>query len=379
MIRRLTIFALVVIVALAAAAPQGQGQKPKKTKEALQSDLKGIKNKKHEVNKKLKETKHQVRKVKGDLHELDQKMNKLEDDLASTRNQLSTGKKSQVIVNQELQVATKMLEKKREEVRHRLKLIYMRGNADVVAALASSNNVGQFASRKYVFERVAKKDRQLFNEVKALKEHVADRKKSADQLVVKIADLKSRQENQQNDLEDTRATKHEALVNLKGKQRELQKIADELDAAEADVESEIAAYSRSNHVKLPAFKGRFMRPVGGPITSGFGMRYHPILHRNRMHTGVDISAHNGTPIKAAADGVVIIAGWGRGYGNRVILDHGGGVSTLYGHASRLYVKNGQRVTRGQTIAAVGSTGLSTGNHLHWEVRINGKAVNPLSR
>ncbi len=362
---------------MAAAAPQGQ--KPKKSKEALQSDLKVIKSQKHEINKKLKETKKQVRRVKGDLNELDAQMNKLENELDNTKNELSTGRKRQVIVGEQLQVAEKMLCNKREEVRHRLKLMYMRGNADVVAALASSNNVGQFASRKYVFERVAKKDRELFDEVQALRKRVADRKRNADQLVVEIAGLKKRQESQQEDLEDTRATKHEKLVSLKGKQRELQKIANELDAAEAEAESEIAAYNRTNKHKLPAFTGRFMRPVNGPITSGFGMRMHPILGRKRMHKGIDISARNGTPIHAAADGIVIIAGWGRGYGNRVILDHGGGVSTLYGHASRLYVHTGDRVKRGQTIAAVGSTGLSTGNHLHWEVHIGGKAVNPIGR
>jgi len=377
MIKRLALLALVLVVALAAASPQGH--KPKKSKEALQSNLKNIKNQKHEVTKKLRETKRQVRRVKGDLDELDHQMNQLEHDLDKTKDELSTGRKSQVIVNEQLQVAEKMLSNKREEVRHRLKLMYMRGNADIVAALASSNNVGQFASRKYVFERVAKKDRELFDEVQALRKRVADRKRSADRLVVKISDLKKRQESQQEDLEDTRSTKHEKLVSLKGKQQELQKVANELDEAEADVESEIAAYNRTNKHKLPAFTGRFMRPVNGPITSGFGMRYHPILHRNRLHKGIDISAHNGTPIHAAADGIVIIAGWGRGYGNRVILDHGGGVSTLYGHASRLYVSTGQRVKRGQVIAAVGSTGLSTGNHLHWEVHIGGRAVNPVGR
>ena len=130
---------------------------------------------------------------------------------------------------------------------------------------------------------------------------------------------------------------------------------------------------------MTPFTGSFLKPAAGEFTSGFGMRFHPILHRQRMHTGLDIGAQQGTPIHAAADGVVITATYSRGYGNMIILDHGGGVSTLYGHCSALFVNAGEKVARGQRIAAVGSTGLSTGPHLHWEVRIGGKPVNPMGR
>lgn len=98
-----------------------------------------------------------------------------------------------------------------------------------------------------------------------------------------------------------------------------------------------------------------------------------------MHTGIDIAAASGTPIKASGDGRVVSASYRNGYGNTVIIDHGGGVTTLYAHCSKLYVKAGQSVKQGEKIAAVGSTGLSTGPHVHWEVRINGKPVNPRGR
>lgn len=126
----------------------------------------------------------------------------------------------------------------------------------------------------------------------------------------------------------------------------------------------------------PEGSGRFMRPVPGIITSGFGWRLHPILKTSRLHTGIDFRAATATPVAAAQSGTVIIAGWMGGYGNVVVIDHGNGISTLYAHNSDLVVGVGQRVFQGQIIARAGSTGLSTGPHVHFEVRKNGRPVNP---
>lgn len=123
--------------------------------------------------------------------------------------------------------------------------------------------------------------------------------------------------------------------------------------------------------------GSWRRPSDGPATSGYGMRRHPISGTSRMHTGVDFGAPMGASIYAATDGTVVSAGWRGGYGLAVVVDHGGGVATLYAHASRLNVSPGQRVSRGQVIAATGSTGQSTGPHLHFEVRVNGQPRDPM--
>jgi len=120
-----------------------------------------------------------------------------------------------------------------------------------------------------------------------------------------------------------------------------------------------------------------MAPVAGHITSGFGMRYHPILHYERFHAGLDFGAPYGSPIVAAANGQVVAAGWAGGYGHEVQIAHGGGVLTLYGHMSGIVAQPGEKVRQGQVIGYVGSTGLSTGPHLHFEVRVDGRAVNPL--
>jgi murein DD-endopeptidase MepM/ murein hydrolase activator NlpD len=143
------------------------------------------------------------------------------------------------------------------------------------------------------------------------------------------------------------------------------------DAVQAQI---TASVSRGN--PTPG-NHRFIWPVNGPITSPFGYRQDPVLGGYRLHAGVDIAASQGTPIKAAGDGVVKMAGWNGGYGNFTLIDHGGGLATGYGHQSRIAVSIGQHVSTGEVIGYVGSTGASTGPHLHWEVRVNGSPVDPM--
>ena len=120
----------------------------------------------------------------------------------------------------------------------------------------------------------------------------------------------------------------------------------------------------------------FMPVAARGLTSGFGMRQHPLLGTLRAHSGIDLAASYGSPIVATSDGVVGTANWSGGYGLLVALDHGGGLQTRYGHMSRLNVVQGQQVRKGDVIGYVGSTGMSTGPHLHYEIRINGQAINP---
>jgi murein DD-endopeptidase MepM/ murein hydrolase activator NlpD len=156
----------------------------------------------------------------------------------------------------------------------------------------------------------------------------------------------------------------------------------EYSAVQAQIEAQIAAAAASRGNPTPPVasgrgNGRFMLPVSAPVTSGFGQRNHPISGSSRMHTGVDLGASSGTPIKAAEGGTVVMAGPNGGYGNWTLIDHGGGLATGYGHQSAIGVRVGQHVSRGEVIGRVGSTGASTGPHLHWEVRVNGNPVDPM--
>ncbi len=124
--------------------------------------------------------------------------------------------------------------------------------------------------------------------------------------------------------------------------------------------------------------GGFVLPVGGRVTSGYGTRMHPLLGLARFHRGIDLAAATGTPIRAAADGRVVLAGWRGGYGRQVALAHGGGLDTSYSHLSRILARSGDQVKRGQVIGLVGSSGLSTGPHLHFEATRNGRSIDPRS-
>jgi murein DD-endopeptidase MepM/ murein hydrolase activator NlpD len=156
----------------------------------------------------------------------------------------------------------------------------------------------------------------------------------------------------------------------------------EYSAVQAEIDAQIAAAAASRGNPTPTAasgrgNGRFLLPVNAPVTSPFGPRTQPVSGASRVHPGVDLGASMGTPIKAAADGTVVMAGPNGGYGNWTLIDHGGGLATGYGHQSSIGVRVGQHVSRGEVIGRVGSTGTSTGPHLHWEVRVNGNPVDPM--
>jgi murein DD-endopeptidase MepM/ murein hydrolase activator NlpD len=169
------------------------------------------------------------------------------------------------------------------------------------------------------------------------------------------------------------------LANLNAKldavEDDIAEFADELDGLEEE-QARVERLIEEEASRAGDAPGVLVRPVPGAITSSFGMRLHPILGYSRMHTGVDMSAGHGQEINAGGSGRVILAGFYGGYGNTVIIDHGGGMTTLYAHQSQLGVSYGDQVDAGQLVGYVGTSGLSTGAHLHFEVRLLGRPVDP---
>jgi murein DD-endopeptidase MepM/ murein hydrolase activator NlpD len=201
------------------------------------------------------------------------------------------------------------------------------------------------------------------------------KQQEAEQERNQIAGLRAEQQKQRDAVAQQEAREHALVTSIRARKEQFAGELAALQAASSAVSSFLAARQRGQQ-RASSFS--VVPPVAGPITGSFGNRVHPVLGTSRMHTGVDMSADQGTPITAGASGVVAWAGPRGGYGNAVIIDHGNQFATLYAHASAVKVASGQRVKAGQVVALAGSTGMSTGPHLHFEVRILGSPVNPAS-
>jgi murein DD-endopeptidase MepM/ murein hydrolase activator NlpD len=383
----LVVFALVWA---SVAVPQshsnrttGAKKTQKKSVAALQGDLGAIRKKKSVIRRELNQTKAATRVVKTDILIVDQRLDRLRSEVEDTERDLSISVSRQRELAKDVKEATAQVEVLRNRVRMRLKAIYLQGDQQVISALVGAKTVGELVSRASMMEAIAKQDRELFRDYETLSKRLKSKKLAQDAQVVQTRRLQEFQVSKKQELAEAREEKADKLNALRLKQADLQAALRDFEQDEAGVRAQIRAYlerqKRPGAIVVVPSGGGLMHPVPGRITSGFGMRYHPLFHTRRNHTGVDFGARMGTPIAAAADGVVISTGYGRAYGNRVVIDHGGGLATMYGHCSAVYVGAGQRVKKGQRIAAVGSTGWSTGPHLHFEVWVNGTPVNPMSR
>jgi len=354
-----------------------------KNPKSLSRKLNQVKSQKSRVAAELRATTQKARVVTTDLRTLESRLESLGEQVEETRANLHANREEQVKLAQNLKQMEALVAETRAKVRSRLRAMYMQTNGSYISIVSGAQTVGDFVSRSGMLQTIAEKDRELFDRYEALTRNVSDKKRQQDSVVRQYEKLRAFENRKEAELSDVREEKSIALKQLRSRQAELKKLLQQFQADERSIAAEIAAYNRriqkNPKTARKPFKGRFMRPVNAPVTSGFGNRFHPILRISRLHAGTDFGARSGSPIFAVADGTVISASYSGGYGNRVILDHGGGLTTVYAHCSSLAVRAGQTVRQGQRIGAVGSTGLSTGPHLHFEMRINGRPVNPLSR
>lgn len=373
------VFVLALPISVEAQSRRRSSSQPTR----LKSKLNTVRDQKAKLRQELKRTRAAAVEVKEDIHVVDARLERIEDELDRTTAKLSDNQSEQRALQQRLQGMNKRLEAVRQQVRKRIRGMYLRNDGNVVSALVGTSNVSDLMSKQQISEAIVRRDRLMFDEYRRIMADVARRKQRKDQLVAEIRGLKGRQVQHQNKLQVSRSDKKELLDDLRSKQERIRRAIRQFDAEEANIVSQIAAFARrprrAGSRPLPPMVGRFQRPANGPITSSFGMRYHPILHYKRMHKGVDIGAPSGSAIYAAADGEVISARYSSSYGNVIILAHGSGLTTVYAHCSRISVRVGQSIRRGQRIGSVGSTGLAKGPHLHWEVYQNGRAINPLGR
>ena len=279
----------------------------------------------------------------------------------------------------------KKLSQAEDDIRHSAVLLYQHGDgAAMLGLLSGKTGSGQLVEGKRYLQRVSDKRQDDVTRVTRLKaqlasqqEDVATKKRAADDARAAAVAEKARLDElatQQQRARDAAANVEANENNALGAARARHDEAESALQAESDRIAQLALDAGDG----PALgDGTFIRPVSGPITSGFGPRIDPVTGATAFHSGLDIGASCGTPIKAAGTGVVISAGFNSGgYGNMTLINHGNSLSTLYGHQSSIIVSNGESVTQGEVIGYVGSTGKSTGCHLHFEVRVSGTPVDP---
>jgi murein DD-endopeptidase MepM/ murein hydrolase activator NlpD len=259
----------------------------------------------------------------------------------------------------------------------RLVEIHERGEVSYLDVFLGSESFADFANQMYLAQVMVEDDIHLLRSLESDEASVSNIRRQVAEQERRAAGYRELVAARQAALEEAMAAQRAAMADLWHDRKRLEAEYAAWDAEIKALTPEIQRLSRT--YRVTPWTGRLKPPIAGGarITSGFGMRKHPIYGDWRMHTGVDIAATYGTPIHAAGDGVVISRRTRKGYGNTVIIDHGGGLSTLYAHCSSYVARQGQQVKQGDVIAKVGATGVATGPHVHFEVRVNGKPVDPM--
>lgn len=347
------------------------------------------------LKKRRQELEQRKRMAKRKVQEMRRKERTLSEQLRETRERITRAKIRLAALNREYVRVSQQLTQTRSRVmqlraklsRHRsilaerLRQLYKHPPSDYVAFVVDARDIEDAAIRTYTFQRIISHDEKVIETTRQAKEELEAQEAQLQRHQLRLASLRKAIAEQTRELREAESEQTRLLRRVQTERETYERWLQEWEEESREIAALLRRLQRAQRNRprpIPAWTGPFIRPVDGPVVSGFGYRVHPIFRRVKFHYGIDISAPSGTPIHAAADGVVIFAGWRRAYGNTVIIDHGNGLATLYAHCSRVLVSEGDVVKQGQVIALIGSTGLSTGPHLHFEVRRYGEPINPLA-
>lgn len=346
--------------------------------------IKELKDKQKDVEKQIDEKKDQIkeisnqaRNVSNEIKELDKKLNVATDELDAVEEEIKKLEENIEKTQEELIEAEANIEEKQETFNKRLRVMYKTGSAGYIEILLSSTSISDFLSRQDMLKSIAKHDTELITYMKEQRDIIDARKAELNAQKAKVEVSKNKLEIRRRDLAKATRAKQDYMGRLETEHKALEKEIDASNKLAKELESEIVKLQVNTN---PYSGGTMSWPVPGysRISSPFGYRIHPILKKKKFHSGIDIPAPTGSNVVAGSEGIVIHSGNLGGYGKVIMIDHGGGIVTLYAHNSRLIASNGQSVNKGDTIAKIGSTGMSTGPHLHFEVRKNGAYTNPIT-
>ena len=332
-----------------------------------------------------------------------EQLRQIEEQLRQATAELSTIKEQRVAVENDITLnerqlaeAQKRLEGREAVFYKRVRDIYINGRLSYIDVVIGAKDFSDFANRLEVLKRIIDSDISLIGEIKKERAQIEEHKQKLESDRAKLVELEKAALAKQAEIEqkkaernvvlqkaqNDRATAMQAIEELNASSAQVSAMLKERQAARAAAAAAAAAAAQSSGGQGAADNwvqgtGQLGWPVSGEITSPYGYRVHPIYGTTIYHSGIDIGVDEGTPVHAADGGVVVWSGWMGGYGYAVVIDHGNGLSTLYGHNSELAVDEGQSVAKGQVISYAGSTGNSTGPHVHFEVRVNGDPVDPM--
>lgn len=332
-----------------------------------------------EVQNQLVQKKKQESKALLELRQLNSTLSSTEKKLKSTEKNLTTTERELTALEKELESTELELQENTKTLQERLRTYYVQGDIHYLEVILNSETFSDFLTRWDLLGRIAENDATLIDQMKKTVTLYKDKLELA--LVKKetLASLRLEQDKRKHDLNIASSRQKELLQEITSEKQDIEAALDELQAESDRISASILKKTGADTSSYLG-KGKMFWPTPGynRITSPYGWRRHPILKKSKLHTGVDIGAPRNAEIKAAEQGVVLEAGWRGAYGRVVIINHGGNIVTLYAHTSQTLVNEGDIVAKGQKIALVGSTGWSTGPHLHFEVRKNGAHVNPMT-
>ncbi|WP_317304345.1 murein hydrolase activator EnvC family protein [Allisonella histaminiformans] len=378
------------------------------TTKGLRNQLKDIQGQLSNAHAKKTNAEAIIREITVKLATIQAQLDAANAELVRIHAQQAQVNQQMVVTKQELAVATQHLMERQQVLDKRVRAIYIHGQLNYLQVIMGAKDFSDFANRLELLKRVVRSDYSLLQEIRQQQAAIQLKKDKLEAQRRQLASLESDALHTQQKIAEKKAEQQEVMDEAKAQRAAAEQMEAELQASSNDIMRRIQAHEAKIRAQqeaarrqaeaaaraakaagrkappVPVYKpkvigtGRLSRPCGGPVTSPFGYRIHPIFHTKIYHAGVDFGVPSGTPIHAADSGIVIYAGSGmRGYGNVVIIDHGGGLSTLYAHNSSLTVRAGQSVSKGQVIARAGSTGYATGPHCHFEVRRNGAPTNPM--
>ena len=344
----------------------------------LQTQQQDLQDQIQQSNEELEEVQSQLSENLQQIEKLDERIRESENQIEELDAQVKALQEEITNIQSQLDIAEANYEKQKDIMEKRLVAIYEAGDTKYLDVLLKSSNISEFLSNYYLITEIASVDKDLLDEVESEKKEIELAKQKLEKNQQSLAIALQTQTKTATVLQNTKALRENYIARLSDEEKAKQAQIDEMTQQYEAVNDQILELAKQG-LDTAYIGGVLAWPVPGytKITSNYGMRVHPITGQYKLHTGVDISAPIGANFVAANDGIVTKAEYNTAYGNMVIIDHGGGISTLYAHGSEILVTVGQTVKKNEAILKVGSTGYSTGPHAHFEVRINGVVTDPI--